>query len=98
MSLPSILIMFFGSLFAFMLVFILGILLVKERLRVKTQYLAIIIGILIFLIFLWAGYANYSVISVFSLVLSGLIAIFAAALAFFTIELAKWIKKQILRK
>ena len=98
MSLPSILIMFLGSFFAFMLVFILGILLIKDRLRVKTKYIAIVVGTLIFFIFLWAGYVNYSAISVFSLVLSGLIAIFAAALAFFMIELAKWITKQILRK
>ena len=83
---------FFGTFFVFMLVFILGILLVKERLRIKTKYLAIVIGFLIFAVILTAGYVNDSVISVFSLVLSGLIAIFAAALAFFSIELAKRIK------
>jgi len=81
-----------------MLVFILGIFLVKERLRVKTKYIAIVAGILIFLIFLWAGYVNDSIISVFSLVLSGFIAIFAAALAFFMIELAKWIKKKMVKE
>lgn len=92
LSLPSLLIIMFGTFFVYLLIFVFGRLRRAGRLRFKTLYLAIGNGIAIFVVILTAIYVNDAIISVFALVLSGLIAIFCGVTIYFAFELVKRIK------
>jgi hypothetical protein len=86
MKLTTLLIVFLATFIIFIIIFILG------RLKIKTKYLATIIGIAILLITLIAFSINDSSNFLLSLVFGILISIFCGVVSYFSIELGKRFK------